>query len=269
MVTIQPSESWATPDLRELWAYRELLYFLVWRDVKVRYKQTALGVTWVVLQPLLTTLVFTVFLGRLARVPSDGAPYPLFVYVGLLPWSFFSSSVMLSGLSLVGNSHLVTKIYFPRAIIPMAAVGARLVDLAVSVVILAVMLLYYRATPGAGMLMVPPLMALAALLALGGGMLTSALNVKYRDVGAVLPVVIQLCMYVSPVLYPVSIVPEGWRRVYALNPLVGIIDGFRASVLGRAFDWYAITVSAVFTLALLVCSAYLFRRVERGFADII
>jgi lipopolysaccharide transport system permease protein len=269
LVTIEPGGAWGALDLRELWLYRELLYFLIWRDVKVRYKQAALGMGWVVLQPLLTTLIFTVFLGGLARVPSDGAPYLLFVYLGLLPWNFFSSAVNISGQSLVGNANLITKVYFPRVLIPMAAVGARFVDLGVSLVILAALMLYYGVAPTAGLLLMPLPIALAALLALACGMLAAALNVRYRDVGAVLPVLIQLCMYVSPVLYPVSMVPERWRGLYSLNPLVGIIEGFRASVLGRPFDRQSLAVSALFTVVLLVCSPFLFRRAEKGFADVI
>jgi len=270
LVTIQPGKSWAALDLRELWAYRELLYFLMWRDVKVRYKQAALGLAWVVMQPLLTTLILTVFLGMLARVPSDDVPYMLFVFVGLLPWSFFSSAVTNGSNSLVGSAHLITKVYFPRAVIPAAAVGARFVDFAVSAVILAGLMVYYRVQPtAAALLAVPALLALTALLALACGMITSALNVKYRDVGVAMPVVVQLWMYVSPVLYPSKLVPEGWRWVYALNPLVGIIENFRAAVFGGPFDWRALSISAAYTAALLVCASYLFRRVEREFADVI
>jgi lipopolysaccharide transport system permease protein len=270
LVTIQPGKSWAGLDLRELWAYRELLYFLMWRDVKVRYKQAALGLAWVVMQPLLTTLIFTVFLGMLARVPSsDGVPYLLFVYVGLLPWTFFSSAVMNSSGSLVSSAHLITKVYFPRAVIPAAAVGGRLVDFAVSAVILAGLLVYYRVEPTAALLLLPVLLALTALLALACGMIASALNVKYRDVGVATPVVVQLWMYVSPVLYPSRLVPEKWRWAYALNPLVGIVENFRAAIFGGPFDWYALSISAAYAVALFVCASFLFRRVEREFADVI
>lgn len=270
LVTIQPGKSWAGLDLRELWAYRELLYFLIWRDVKVRYKQAALGLAWVVMQPLLTTLIFTIFLGMLARVPSSGGvPYLLFVYVGLLPWTFFSTAVMNSSGSLVGSAHLITKVYFPRVIIPAAAVGGRLVDFAVSAVILAGLLVYYRVEPTAELLLLPALLALTAILALACGMIVSALNVKYRDVGVATPVVVQLWMYVSPVLYPSGLVPEKWRWAYALNPLVGIIENFRAAVFGGPFDWYALSISAAYAAALFVGASFLFRRVEREFADVI
>lgn len=269
LVTIQSGKAWAGLDLRELWAYRELLYFLVWRDVKVRYKQAALGLAWVVMQPLLITLILTVFLGMLARVPSDGTPYLLFVYVGLLPWTFFSTAVTNSSLSLVSNAHLITKVYFPRAVVPAAAVGGRLVDFAVSAVILAGLMVYYRVEPTAALLALPALLALLALLALGCGMITSALNVKYRDVGVAVPVVVQLWMYISPVLYPSSLVPEKWRWAYALNPVVGIVENFRAAVFGGPFDWYALSISAACAAVLLVCASYVFRRVEREFADVI
>lgn len=268
-VVLEPSRSWVSLNLRDLWVYRELLYFLTLRDVKVRYKQTILGVAWVVMQPLLTTIIFTVFLGMLVKVPSDGIPYPLFAYTGLLPWAFFSGAVANSSNSLVGSAHLITKVYFPRMIIPGAAVGARLVDFAISAVILVGLMIYYGVGLTWSILMLPALVLLIMLLTLGLGMWTSALNVKYRDVGVALPVLIQLGMYVSPVLYPLSLVPERWRWLYALNPLVGILENFRAALLGKDFNWYALTVSVVVTLVVLVYASYDFRRMERGFADIV
>lgn len=269
LVVIEPSSAWAPLNLGDLWAYRELLYFLIWRDLKVRYKQTALGATWVVMQPLLTTVIFTIFLGGLARVPSDGIPYPLFVYAGLLPWTFFSGAVMNSGNSLVGSANLITKVYFPRVIIPVAAVGARLVDFVIAFSLAAVMMAYYGVTLTWGLTMLPVLVALITLLALGLSMWVSALNVRYRDVGVALPVLIQLWMFASPIIYPSSLVPESWRKVYALNPLVGLIEGFRAALLGRRFDWTALAVTTAITLALLVCAAYAFRRMEKSFADVV
>jgi len=268
-LVIEPSRSWAALNLRDLWQYRELLYFLTMRDVKVRYKQTALGMAWVIMQPLLATLIFTLFLGKLARVPSDGIPYPVFVFAGLLPWNFFSGAVTNSGNSLVGGAHLITKVYFPRMIIPGAAVGARVIDFGVSFVVLAGLMIYYRVTVTWGLIMLPALVVLVTLLALGVGMWTSALNVKYRDIGVVLPVLIQLWMFASPVVYSSSLVPEQWRWVYALNPLTGIIEGFRASLFGRKFDWVALAFSTVVTLGLLTYSAYTFRRMERFFADLV
>jgi len=269
LVTIQPRTSWAALDVRELWNYRELLYFLAWRDVKVRYKQTALGVGWVVIQPLLTTLVFTIFLGRVVRVPSDDIPYPLFVYAGLLPWTFFNSAITSSSSSLVSNAHLITKIYFPRSLIPISAVAARLLDFAISFAVLIGLMVYYRVGVTWGVLMLPVLVALISLFALDIGMTASALNVKYRDVGVMMPLLLQLWMFASPVVYPVSALPANWQRLYSLNPMVGIIEGFRAALLGRGFDWTALAVSAAFTLALLVYAAFLFRRMETHFADIV
>ncbi len=264
-----PSRSWGGLDLHKLWAYRELLYFLTWRDLKVRYKQTALGVGWVVMQPLLMTIIYTVFLGKLARVPSDNIPYPLFAYAGLLPWTFFSTTITNTGNSLVSSAHLITKVYFPRIIIPIAAVGARLVDFLIAFVILVGLMVYYRVAPTWNILMLPALMALVTAAALAVGLFTSALNVKYRDVTYILPVLVQLWMFVSPVLYPASLVPERFRWLYSLNPLAGIIEGFRSALLNRDFDWSSLAISTGFTLALLVFSAYVFRRVERSFADII
>jgi len=269
LVVIRPSKSWVAINLRDLWAYRELLYFLAWRDIKVRYKQTALGLLWVVMQPLLLTLIFTVFLGRLARVPSDGIPYPLFIFVGLLPWTFFSNAVSNSGTSLVGNSHLITKVYFPRLIVPAAAVLARLMDFLVAFTILIGMLAFYGVAPTPNLLLLPVMALLTTAMALGFGLLIAALNVRYRDVGVVLPVLLQLWMFVSPILYPTSLVPESWRGLYVLNPVVGVIDGFRASILGHPFNWGALAITALATVFLLIYSTYTFRRYEKDFADVI
>lgn len=270
LITIQPSGSWSKLNLRELWTHRELLYFLTWRDLKVRYKQTVFGVAWVIIPPLLLTFIFTVFLGMLARVPSDpGVPYALFVYVGILPWTFFSGAVTISGNSLVSNAHLITKVYFPRLLAPLSATGGRLIDLAIALVILSGMMIYFRVGVTWNILMLPALIVLLTLLGLGCGMLIAAFNVKYRDIGLALPVVLQAWMYISPILYPSRLVPDKWRWFYDLNPLVGIIDNFRASLFGGAFNWFALSVSVVLTLCLLVYSAYIFRRVEKSFADII
>jgi lipopolysaccharide transport system permease protein len=269
LATIQPSRARVSFNFRDLWTYRELLYILAWRDVKVRYKQTALGIVWVVVQPLLMTMIFTVVLGRLARVPSEGAPYPLFVYVGLAPWTFFSGAVSGGANSLVGNAQLITKVYFPRLIIPAASIAARLVDLLISLSLLFCLLLYYRVPPTWHLLMAPALILLMTLLAFAIGSLISALNVKYRDAGLILPVILQLWMFVSPVIYPSALVPERWRGLYALNPLVGIVENFRAAVLGQDFNWPALGVSALAAVASLVGSAYIFRRIESEFADLI
>jgi lipopolysaccharide transport system permease protein len=273
LVTIQPSKTWAVLNLRELWTYRELLYFLTLRDLKVRYKQTALGVAWVVMQPLLTTAIFTLFLGRMVGVPSDGVPYALFFFAGMLPWTFFSTAVTSASNSLVGSAQLITKVYFPRAIIPIAAVAARLIDFAVAFVLLLLLMLYYRVKVTSGLLMLPVFVALVMLFALGVGMAASALNVKYRDIGVMIPFLLQLWMFVSPVIYPVSLVqqhlPEKWRWVYALNPLVSIIEGFRAALFGRQLDWVALSVSAFVVLLVLVYAAISFRRMQTHFADVV
>ncbi len=268
-LTIEPTTSWKIFDLRELWAYRELLFFLTWRDVRVRYKQAVLGMGWVVLQPLLMTIVFTIFLGVIIRVPSDNIPYPLFAYSGLVLWTFFAGAISNSGNSLVGNAHLITKVYFPRLLIPLASILARLVDLVVAFVILIGLMIYFRAGISPSLLFVPVLILLLAALALGLGMWTSSVNVKYRDVGLALPVFIQLWMFVSPVVYPSTLVPEQWRLVYSLNPLVGIIEGFRAALFGKSFNWQALAISAIVTTVLLVYAGYAFKSREKTFADII
>jgi len=269
IVTIESGRGWTGLDLRDLWAHRDLFYFLVWRDVKVRYKQTALGVAWAVLQPLLTMLIFTIIFGRLAGVPSDGEPYPIFVYAGLLPWNFFNQAVTTSSNSLVGNAALITKVYFPRLVIPGAAVGAGLVDFAISAVILFVMAFYYGVTFGAGILMLIPLALLTTLFAAGVGMWMSALNVKYRDVRYALPFVLQIWMYVTPIIYPVTFIPARWRWLIALNPLSGIIQGFRSAIFGRPFEWNVIGLSTGVTIIVLIYAAFEFRRMEKEFADII
>lgn len=270
IVRIRPSKSSVAVDLRDLWAYRELLYFLTWRDLKVRYKQTALGIAWAIIQPFFTMVIFTLFFGRLAGVPSDGVPYPVFVYAGLLVWTFFANAVSGSGNSLVSNANLLTKVYFPRMIIPGAAVGAGLVDFAVAFVILVGMMIYYGVSPNWSVMLLPLLALLTTLLALGVGMWMSALNVKYRDIRYALPFLIQLWMFVSPLIYPASFVPQKYRWLLALNPLTGIIEGFRACLFGqKALDWTLLGISAATTLALLGYAAYTFRKMERNFADII
>ncbi|HEX6183011.1 MAG TPA: ABC transporter permease [Pyrinomonadaceae bacterium] len=269
VATIGAGRPWWALNLSELWPYRELLYFLIWRDVKVRYKQTALGVAWVVMQPLLSTLVFTIFLGYLARVPSDLVPYPLFAFAGLMLWTFFSSAVTGSGSSIVGSANLITKVYFPRMLIPAASVCGRLVDFSVAFVVLAGLMLYYGIAPTWQLLWLPMLIALLTLLAVGVGMWASAVNVKYRDVGVALPVLVQFWMFASPVVYPAILVPREWRWLYNLNPLVGILEGFRSALFGRSLDWAALSFSAGLTLVLLVYSSYTFRRMEKGFADVV
>ena len=269
LVSIRAGGSGPPIDLKSLWDYRELLYFLTWRDVKVRYKQTALGAAWAIIQPLFTMIIFTIFFGNLAKVPSDGIPYPIFAYAALLPWTFFSNAITSSGNSLVGSAHLITKVYFPRMIIPGAAVAAGLIDLMVAFGILIILMIYYGVGATWNLLMLPALILLTTLLAIGVGMYTSALNVKYRDIRYALPFAIQLLMFATPIIYPVSLVPERWRWAFNLNPLTGIIEGFRAAFFGRPFNWPALAISSAITLALLVYAAYHFKRMERTFADIV
>jgi lipopolysaccharide transport system permease protein len=275
LITIEPTSSRLSLNFGDLWKSRELLYFLTLRDIKIRYKQTLLGIAWVVMQPLLMTLIFTVFLGILARVPAGGLPYALLVYTGLLPWNLFSSGVGTAAYSLIGNSNLITKVYFPRVLLPASAIAARLVDFGISFVILTGLLAYYRLVAQYNLALtwhlvsIPFLIALTALLSFGLGMLVSALNVRYRDFGAALPVALQLWMFVSPVIYPLSIIPGRWQRVYALNPLVGIIEGFRAALLGVRFNLFSLAVSVSATIGLLIIAAYIFRRAEDDFADFV
>jgi lipopolysaccharide transport system permease protein len=269
LVSIRPSNRWVPIDLKSLWDYRELLYFLTWRDVKIRYKQTVLGIVWAIIQPLLTMLIFTLFFGKLAGVPSDGIPYPLFAYAGLLPWTFFSNAVTTSGNSLVGSANLITKVYFPRMIIPGASVAAGLLDFAIAFAILVVLMIYYRVSLTWNIVMLPPLVITTALLALGVGMLMSAVNVKYRDVRHALPFAIQLLMFATPIIYPFSMVPAPWRQLLLLNPLTGIFNGYRSALFGRPFDWTSLALAFVITILLLVFAAFYFRRTERSFADIV
>ena len=269
LVTIEANKSWGGVKPGDLWAFRDLLYFLTWRDVKVRYKQTALGVAWAIIQPLFTMLIFTLFFGRLAGVPSDNIPYPVFAYAGLLPWTFFANAISNSGNSLVGSANLITKVYFPRMIIPAAAVTAGLVDLGISFLVLVPLMIYYGIHVTWTALMFPVVVFMTALLALGVGMWLSALNVKYRDVRFALPFIVQLWMFVSPVIYPASFLPARFRWLLSLNPMTGIIEGYRSSLFGRPFNWSALAVSAAIILAMLAYSSYAFHRMEKEFADII
>jgi lipopolysaccharide transport system permease protein len=266
---IRASRSSVTSLLKEVWVHRELLYFLIWRDLKVRYRQTLLGAAWVILQPLLTTLVFTVFMSKLARIPSDGIPYPLFAYAGLLPWMFFSNAVSASSYSLIANSFIVTKVYFPRLIIPAAMVGVRLVDFLVASVVLVALMLAYGVSMSASILMLPLLMVQITIFTLGISFWFSALNVKYRDIGTLLPVLIQLWMFASPIIYPSSLVPDRWRLLYSLNPIAGMVEAMRASLFGFAFDWTSLAISVAITLVTLVCFVYFFCRWEENLIDIL
>ena len=266
LVTIAPSRNWVALNLRDLWHYRDLLYILMQRDIKVRYKQTILGAAWAIIQPLLTMLIFTVFFGNLAGLSSDNIPYPLFAYAGLLPWIFFSNALTNSGNSLVGNSNLITKVYFPRMVIPIAAVGSGLVDFGIAFILLVGLMIYYAVGFSIGLLMLPVLVVLTATLAIGIGMWMSALNVKYRDIRYALPFLIQLGMFASGIITPV---PQKWRLLLFVNPLAAQIEGYRAAIFGKPFDWIALGVSTAVTFAVLIYSAYNFRRMEKSFADVV
>ena len=269
-VIIEPSKRWVPVNLRDLWRYRELLYFLTWRDVKVRYKQTLLGASWAILQPLLTMLIFTLLFGRLAGIKSDNIPYPAFSYGGLLIWIFFSNSVTNSGNSLVGSANLITKIYFPRMIVPAAAVGAGLVDLGLAFIVQIVLMIYYRLPVTPNLVMIPVLVVLVTALAFAVGMWFSALNVKYRDIRYAIPFLMQLWMFLSPVIYPLDMLPHKLQWVLTLNPLTGIINNFRIALFGHQnFEWKSLGISAILTLVMLVYSAISFRRMERHFADLV
>ncbi len=267
LVVIERSAPWASMNFRGLWNYRELFYFLVWRDLKVRYRQTVLGATWAILQPLLTMVIFTYFFGRLVKVPSDGIPYPIFAYAGLVTWSFFSSAVSLSSNSLLANSGVIAKVYFPRIIIPAAAVSATLVDFGITLVLLAPLMLYYGYALSWSFVLLPFLIVLTALCALAVGMLISALAVRYRDALHATPFLIQVWFFMSPVIYPSSLVPPSHRWLMELNPLTGIIEGFRAVLFGRPINWSPLMFSIAFPTILLIYAAHRFRKAERTFAE--
>ncbi len=269
LVVIQPSNRWSILSFKDIWAYRELLFFLTWRDVKVRYKQTALGAAWAILQPLFMMIIFTIFFGRLAGVASAGIPYPLFALAGLVPWTFFANAITASGNSLVGSANLITKVYFPRLIVPAAAMLAGLVDFLLAFMMLVLMMVYYRVTVTVQILMLPVLILLTALFSLGVGTWMSALNVKYRDVRFALPFLIQLWLFVSSVILPSTSIPQKWRWLLMLNPMSGIIEGYRAALFGLPFDWPALGIASALTIVVLLYAIYAFGRVERSFADII
>lgn len=276
ILQIRPTRGFRSLKLHELWEYRELFYFLVWRDVKVRYKQTALGAAWAILQPLLTMVIFTIFFGRLGGVGSDGVPYPIFSYAGLLPWTFFSQGVSQSAMSLVGSSNLIKKVYFPRLVVPAASVLSGLVDLAFSFVVLIGMMFVYHVVPSLAILALPLLVLLALVAATGAGLWLAVLNVEYRDVRYVVPFFIQIWLFVTPVIYPTGRVVEklrsmgipGW--IYGLNPMAGVVEGFRWSLLRtNVFPASLLMTSAAVSLLLLVSGAFYFRRMDRTFADVI
>ena len=268
-IVIQPSRGWVSLQLGELWEYRELLYFLVWRDIKVRYKQTVLGAAWAVIQPLFSMVVFSVFFGRLAKLPSDGVPYPVFSYCALVPWTYFATALTMSSNSLVDHARLITKVYFPRLLVPASSVLAGLVDLAIASIVLVAMLLYYGIRPGPAVLLLPAFVLLATLTALGVGLWLSALNVQYRDVRYTLTFLVQFWLFLTPVAYSSALVPERWRPLYTLNPMTGVVEGFRWALLGtRDQPGALLLVSALSVTVLLLGGLYNFRRMERRFADV-
>jgi lipopolysaccharide transport system permease protein len=269
-VVIRPGRGLFDLDLASLWEFREILYFLVWRDIKLRYKQTAIGAAWAILQPLATMAIFTVIFGHLAKIPSDGLPYAIFSFTGLLPWTYFSQAIARSGASVVGDANLVKKVYFPRLLIPIAAVLSPLVDFLISFVFLVGMVAWFGVRPGWNMVALPFFLALAMIAALATGLWLSALNVKYRDVGHTLPFLIQIWLYASPVAYSVTLIPEKWRLVYGLNPMAGVIEGFRWALLRTERPALGvIAMSAVVVLALLIGGVMFFKHLERSFADIV
>ena len=270
IIIIEPSKGWRHIDIQELWHYRELLYFFTWRDIKVRYKQTAIGVLWAIIQPFLTMLVFSVFFGRLAKVPSEGIPYPIFVYTGLLPWTLFSQSLTRSAQSVVSNGNLIKKIYFPRLITPLAASLSAVVDFLVSFMILFFMMIYYKISFTIGWLFFLPLLIITFLCSVGLGFWMSAINVMYRDVRYAIPFLIQLGLFLTPVIYPVSIVPKGYEWVLYLNPMAGIIETFRACLIGyKGVPIFGLILSIIMTVIFFITGVFFFRRMEKRFADVV
>ena len=273
-IVIRPTRGLAALNLGAVWEYRELLYFLAWRDVKVRYKQTALGVLWVVLQPLVSMSIYTILFGRLLAVPSGDAPYAVFAFAGLLPWTYFASALSRSAASLVGSQHLITKVYFPRLVVPLSSVLSSLVDLGVALVLLVGVMIVYGIAPSFRMLVLPALILQAMITAIGFGLWLSALNVRYRDINYLVPFLIQIWMYATPVVYGSNLIPETFRWVLALNPMTGVVEGFRWALLGRQLDYVndyglLMALSVVITMLVLVSGAFFFRTTERTFADIV
>jgi lipopolysaccharide transport system permease protein len=267
---IEPSRGLANLNLREIWDYRDLLLFLTWRDISIRYKQTMLGTAWAVIQPVLTMAIFTIIFGNLAGVPSEGVPYPLFSFAALLPWQYFSTALGNTANSLVNNSNLLSKVYFPRLLIPLVGILPPAVDFVIAFIVLLVMMISYRVAPTWNILWLPAFMALAVVTALGVGLWFAALNVKYRDVRYIVPILVQFGLFVSPVAYPSSMVPARWRALYALNPMAGVIEGFRWALLGtNTAPGPLIAVSSVVAIIIMVTGLVYFRRTERTFADVI
>ncbi|MFN8490945.1 MAG: ABC transporter permease [Caldilineaceae bacterium] len=269
-IHIEPSHGWISLDLSELWAYRELLYFLIWRDIKVRYKQTVLGVLWAIIQPLFTMGVFSIFFGRLAGIPSDGIPYPLFSFAALVPWTLFANGLNQSSNSLVGNANLLKKVYFPRLVIPIAGAFAGVVDFGIAFLALIAMALFYGMTPTLNILWLPLFLVLTLITSLGVGLWLAAMNVQFRDVRYIVPFLTQFWLYATPVAYPSSLLPEPWRTLYGINPMVGVVEGFRWAMLGvNNGPGLMVILSAIVAVGLLISGAYYFRRMEKTFADVV
>ncbi len=267
---IAASRGWVPLKLGELWEYRELLYFLIWRDIKVRYKQTVLGAAWAIIQPLFTMVVFSLFFGQLGKIPSDGIPYPIFSFAALVPWTFFANGLGQSSNSLVGSSNLITKVYFPRLVVPLAAVVSGVVDFALAFIVLLGMMLFYGIVPTINVLWLPLLFLLALITALGVGLWFSALNVEFRDVRYVITFLTQLWLFATPIAYPSSMLPQPWRTLYGLNPMTGVVEGFRWALLGtNSAPGPIIAVSSTAAVLILITGAFYFRRMERTFADIV
>jgi lipopolysaccharide transport system permease protein len=267
---IKPSTGWVSLKLHELWEYRELLYFLTWRDIKVRYKQTALGAAWAIIQPLFTMLVFSLFFGRLAKIPSDGIPYPIFSYAALVPWTFFANGLNQSSNSLVGSSNLITKVYFPRLVIPISTVISGVIDFILAFIVLLILMFYYGIAPTLNIIWLPGFLLLAFITALGVGLWLSALNVEYRDVRYIVPFLTQFWMFATPIAYPSTLLNDPWRTIYGLNPMVGVIEGFRWALLGtNTKPGPIIAASAIAALVILIGGTFYFKRMERNFADVI
>ena len=269
-IVIRPTGGWAALNLRDLWVYRELVYFMTWRDLKVRYKQTLLGEAWAILQPFLTLVVFSVFFGALAGVPSDGVPYPIFSYTALIPWTLFSKALQEASRSLVNSSHMITKVYFPRMILPLSSVLAGIVDFFIAFVVLLGMMIFYHVAPTANIWTIPLFLLLALVTATGVSLWLSALNVLYRDINYVLPFLTQFWMYITPIAYPSSMVPEKWRLLYAVNPMTGVVEGFRWALLGSGQAPGLMTlISSAVAIVMLVSGMFYFKRMERLFADMV
>jgi lipopolysaccharide transport system permease protein len=270
VVVVRPSSGWVPIRFKELWQYRELVYFLTWRDIKVRYKQTVLGMAWAIIQPLFTMIVFSIFFGRLAKIPSDGIPYPLFSFAALVPWTFFANGLNSSANSLVASARLITKAYFPRLVMPIATIFAGLVDFALAFLVLIAMMLFYGVYPPIQILALPALLLLVCITALGTGLWLCALNVEFRDVRYVVPFITQFWLFATPVAYPSSLLREPWRTIYGLNPMAGVVEGFRWILLGtEAPPLGTITVSVVVAIAVLISGAFYFRRMEKTFVDVV